>query len=149
MPTIEYIYTDPTISTSAKGDTPYSIYDNDAAFVSESVDVAKYVAKKLGHPIMQLEFNSSSIYACFEEAVTEYGAQVNTYNIRDNMLNLYGSETGSSTNLAQKKVSQATRDYIEKLKKQKLSLINKKPSPLLQKFERKSLEKKRFLVGVY
>ena len=72
MPKSQYIYSDPTISTSAKGDTPYSIYDNDAAFVSESVDVSKYVAKKLGHPVMQLEFNSSSIYACFEEAVSDY-----------------------------------------------------------------------------
>ena len=44
-----------------------------------------------------------NFFTCFEEAVTEYGAQVNTYNIRDNMLNLYGSETGS--NLTQQKIS--------------------------------------------
>ena len=28
------------------------------------------VARKLGHPVMQLEFNSGSMYACFEEAVS-------------------------------------------------------------------------------
>ena len=33
MPKSQYIYSDPTIDTSAKGDTPYSIYDNDAAEV--------------------------------------------------------------------------------------------------------------------
>ena len=41
MPKLDYIYSDPTISTSAKDDTPYGIYDNDTAFISESVDVAK------------------------------------------------------------------------------------------------------------
>ena len=37
MPKSQYIYSDPTISTSAKNDTPYGIYDNDKAFISESV----------------------------------------------------------------------------------------------------------------
>ena len=81
MPKSDYIYSDPTISTSAKGDTPYGLYDNDGVFESESVDVSKYVAKKLGHPIMQLEFNSSSIYACFEEATSDYSQYINQYNV--------------------------------------------------------------------
>ena len=29
MPKSDYIYSDPTLSTSAKGDTPYGIYDNE------------------------------------------------------------------------------------------------------------------------
>jgi len=52
-----------------------------------------------------------NFYACFEEAVTEYGAQVNTYNIRDNMLNLYGAATGS--NLSGQKVSSNFGGLIE------------------------------------
>ena len=57
----QYLYSDPTDPSQLVGDTPYGIYDNDTAFVSESVDMAKYVSRKLGHPLMQLEFNSSSI----------------------------------------------------------------------------------------
>ena len=91
MPKSAYIYSDPTISTSSKGDTPYSIYDNDAAFVSESVDVARYVAKKLGHPVMQLEFNSSSIYACFEEATSDYSQYINNYNVKNWLWDNYGN----------------------------------------------------------
>ena len=30
-------------------------------------------------------FYGSSIYACFEESISEYGAQVNQFNIRDNL----------------------------------------------------------------
>jgi len=91
MPTIEYVYTDPTISTSAKGDTPYRIYDNDKAFISESVDVARYVSRKLGYPIMQLEFNSSSIYACFEEATSDYSQYINNYNVKNWLWDNYGN----------------------------------------------------------
>jgi len=91
MPKSVYIYSDPTISTSAKGDTPYSIYDNDASFVSESVDVAKYVSRKLGHPVMQLEFNSSSIYACFEESISDYSQYINQYNVKNWLWDHYGT----------------------------------------------------------
>jgi len=91
MPKSQYIYSDPTISTSANGDTPYGIYDNDSAFISESIDVAKYVARKLGHPVMQLEFNSSSIYACFEESISDYSQYINQYNMKNWLWDNYGN----------------------------------------------------------
>ena len=77
MGKFQFTYSDPTIATNASGDTPYGIYDSDVSFVSESVDVCKWVAKRLGHPVMQLEFNSSSIYAMFEESVSEYSLHIN------------------------------------------------------------------------
>jgi hypothetical protein len=91
MPKSDYIYSDPTISTSAKGDTPYGIYDNDESFISESVDVSRYVARKLGHPVMQLEFNSSSIYACFEESISDYSQYINNYNVKNWLWDHYGT----------------------------------------------------------
>ena len=51
---------------------------------------------------------SGSFYACYEEAITEYSAQVNQFNIKDNMLSLQGQETGSGatkTNLTHRKVT--------------------------------------------
>ena len=83
MSKFQFTYSDPVITTSAKDDTPYGIYDNDNSFVTESVDVAKWVAKRLGHPVMQLEFNSSSIYAMFEEATSEYSLHINNYNMKN------------------------------------------------------------------
>jgi hypothetical protein len=93
MSKFNYIYSDPTISSFTGDDTPtpYGIYDNDVAFISESVDVAQYVSRKLGHPVMQLEFNSSSIWACLEEAVSEYSQQINHYNTKNWMWEHYGS----------------------------------------------------------
>ena len=94
-----YIYTDPTEASLESGATPYGIYDKDEAFASESINVCKWTAKRLGHPTMQLEFDSSSIYAMFEEAVSEYSTHINNYNIRNWMWNSYASDTKSTASL--------------------------------------------------
>ena len=99
MPKSVYRYTDPTIETSAAGDTPYGLYDDDATFVTESVQVAKFVAKKLGYPVMDIEIPSSSIYACFEEAISEYSSQINQYNIKNWMWDQYGEKNKISESL--------------------------------------------------
>ena len=99
MPKFDFIYTDPTSVNQVTGSTPYGIYDADAQFQSESLQVCKYVSRKLGHPVMQLEFNSGSIYACFEEAISEYSQQINHYNTKNWMWEHYGStarQSGSS-----------------------------------------------------
>ena len=96
MPKFDFIYTDPTLPSAVSNATPYGIYDSDVQFQSESLQVCKYVARKLGHPVMQLEFNSGSIYACFEEAISEYSQQINHYNTRNWMWEHYGATTKQS-----------------------------------------------------
>jgi len=91
MSKFNFLYSDPTGSAQVIGQTPYGIYDNDTTFQSESLQVVKYVARKLGHPVMQLEFSSGSIYACIEEAVSEYSTQLNYYNTKNWMWEHYGS----------------------------------------------------------
>ena len=53
---------------------------------------------------MAVELQSGSFYACFEESVTEYSAQVNQFNIRDNLLHLQGQSTGSSNDFTHKRI---------------------------------------------
>ena len=57
--------------------------------------MCKWTARRLGHPVMQLEFNSGSIYAMFEESVSEYSQHINNYNIKNWMWNSYGADTKS------------------------------------------------------
>jgi len=98
MSKFEFLYTDP--STYTTGQTPHGIYDADSEFQNDSLTVCKYVARKLGHPVMQLEFNSGSMYACFEEAVSEYSQQINHYNTKNWMWEHYGNtstDTGMSS----------------------------------------------------
>lgn len=76
--------------------TPFGFYDTDAAFAADADSVANWCANKLGYPIMSVEMQDINFYACFEEAVTEFGNQVNMYNARDYMLALQGSSTSSN-----------------------------------------------------
>jgi hypothetical protein len=101
----------PGSASFVPGDTPYGLYDTDSIYQSDIENTADWCAKRLGYPLTDIELQDINFFACFEEAVSEYGAQVNTYNIRDNMLNLYGSATGS--NLSQKKVSSNFGGLIE------------------------------------
>ena len=97
MSKFNYIYSDP--SSFSTGETPYGIYDDDSSFQDDIVKVTTWVAKRLGHPVMQLEFNSGSIYATFEEAISEYSTQINNYNMKNWLWEHYGStnrESGST-----------------------------------------------------
>ena len=92
-----FLYEDPTSTLEVTGSTPHGIYDSDSEFQTDSLTTCKYVAQKLGHPVMQLEFNSGSIYACFEEAVSEYSQQINHYNTKNWLWEHYGNtSTGSN-----------------------------------------------------
>ena len=90
----------PGSSSFASGQTPFGIYDSDAQFSGSGVNsvdrFADWSAKRLGYPIMDVEMQSGSFYAVYEESVTEYSAQVNQFNIKDNLFNLTGQSTGSN-----------------------------------------------------
>jgi len=83
MSKFNFLYEEPTSAIQVTGSTPHGIYDKDSEFQTDSLTTCKYVASKLGHPVMQLEFGSGSIYACFEEAVSEYSTQINHYNTKN------------------------------------------------------------------
>ena len=85
-------------STFAPGQTPFSFYDNDSDFQADADKVSKFCAQRLGYPLMDVELQSGSFYACFEEAVTTYGNEVFQYKIRENYLSMEGDTTGSSYN---------------------------------------------------
>ena len=90
MPKSTYTYTDPT--TFSSGETPYGTYDADSTFQTDVVSVTKWVARRLGFPVLQLEIPSSSIYACFEESINEYSSHINNYNIKNWMWEQYGEK---------------------------------------------------------
>ena len=78
-------------SSFLPGQTPFGFYDLDPDFVSDADRVAKFCGQRLGYPLMDVELQSGSFYACFEEAVTTYGNEVFQYKIRENYLSMEGS----------------------------------------------------------
>ena len=68
-----------------RGDTPFGTYDDDPDFAADAPRIAQWCATRLGYPVMNVELIDKNFYACFEEAVSEYSAQVNQWNIRNNL----------------------------------------------------------------
>jgi hypothetical protein len=87
---------------------PYGYYLNEPGVNTGSIGSFEYdcqasaawAAKRLGYPIVDIELIDINFYDCFEEAVNEYGAQVNQFNIRDNLLNLQGMNVMQNPNIS-------------------------------------------------
>ena len=87
---------------------PYGYYLNELGAITGSIGSfeydcytsAKWAAERLGYPIVDIEMIDINFYACFEESVNEYGAQVNQFNIRNNLLNMQGMNISQNPNVS-------------------------------------------------
>ena len=87
---------------------PYGYYLNESnvntgslgSFEFDCYSSAIWAARRLGYPIVDIEMIDIDFYSCFEEAVNEYGAQVNQFNIRNNLLNLQGMNVQQNPNIS-------------------------------------------------
>lgn len=90
------------LSASASAEaTPFGIYDNDVDFKNDAPKTSVWVAKRLGYPIVNIELDNQQIWACFEEATSEYSAQINQFNLRNNLDILRGQPKGRTANFSQ------------------------------------------------
>ncbi len=79
-----------------KNNTPFGYYDNDSEFIKDAQKAAAFIAQRLGvggTGNATTYITELTVYAAMEEAITTYGNMVYQYKIRDNYLNLEGSET--------------------------------------------------------
>jgi hypothetical protein len=97
----------PNRLSPVKGNTPFEYYTNDPEFTTDALSVARFVAQRLGvtgpqYNFATRRFNASAatlnitdltVYAAFEEAVTTYGNMVYQFKVRDNYINIEGSDT--------------------------------------------------------
>jgi len=97
----------PNKLSPVKGNCPLGYYVNDPEFTNDALGAARFVAQRLGVTGPQYNFATKkfkaspatlnitdlTVYAAFEEAVTTYGNLVYQYKIRDNYINIEGSDT--------------------------------------------------------
>ena len=76
--------------------TPFGFYDNDTEFISSADQVATWCAQRLGYPLVDIELQQVNFYSAFEEAISEYGAQVYNATIVYNFGSLIDTITGSA-----------------------------------------------------
>ena len=72
--------------------TPFGLYDSDTDFRSDAPKTSTWVARRFCYPIVNIELDNQQIWACFEESVSEYSAQVNQFNLRNNLDILRGQK---------------------------------------------------------
>ncbi len=101
----------PGSGSAVSGSTPFGFYDEDSDFQTEAPQFATWCARRLGYPLMSVELQDVQFYACFEESISEYSAQVNQFNIVDNLLTLRGQPTGS--NFTHKRVTNTFANTIK------------------------------------
>jgi hypothetical protein len=104
------------ISVNPNGITPFGFYDNDLQFQQEAPDVATFVARRLGYPVVDVELTHKQIYACLEEAITTYSNQVNQFNAREYMLTMQGAST--NLNITQRNIVGSPIPQLVKLSAQ-------------------------------
>jgi hypothetical protein len=97
----EILYYDESVALlPVSGNTPFGYYDADPLFQIEAPKFAKFAARRLGYPIMEIELQDINFYAALEDAVTVYGKELYEYKIRENYMSMEGNSTGSSLNNA-------------------------------------------------
>jgi len=100
----------PGSGSAASGSTPFGFYDLESDFQTDAPKFASWCAKRLGYPITAVELQDTQFYACLEESISEYSAQVNQFNIKDNLLSLKGNSTGS--NLTHKRIKRTMSEQV-------------------------------------
>ncbi len=88
----------PGSATWSTGKTAFGFYDNDVDFQVDAPNIAKWCANRLGYPLVDVELQDINFFTAFEEAVTEYGHQVYTFQIINNLFRIRGNSTGSVLN---------------------------------------------------
>jgi hypothetical protein len=88
----------PGSSSFSPGLTPFGFYDFDFQFQEDADKLVTYCARRLGYPLTDIELQDLNFYAAFEDAITTYGNEIYSFQIRDNLLSLEGAPTNTYVN---------------------------------------------------
>ncbi len=91
--------------------TPFGVFDADVVFQGEADKMITFVKRKMGDDVLSVELTKKMIWGNFEEAALEYGAILNQYQAKSQMLTYLGFTTGSGTEATNK----LPRDSLEYL----------------------------------
>ena len=84
------IWTGNATFNASQNPTAFGFYDSDTEFQTDAPNVAKWCAQRLGYPLVDIELTDVNFFTAFEEAITEYGAQVYQFQVINNIGNLIG-----------------------------------------------------------
>lgn len=75
--------------------TPFGFFDEDSDFQNEANNIHTFVKRKLGDDVLSVELTKLMVWGNLEESILEYGAILNTYQAKSQLLQFMGMPTGS------------------------------------------------------
>lgn len=91
--------------------TPFGIFDTNVDFQSEADHMVTFVKRKLGDDVLSVELTKKMVWGNFEEATLEYGAILNQYQAKSQLLTYLGFTTGSGDE-ATNKMPRESLEYL-------------------------------------
>ena len=91
--------------------TPFGIFDSDIAFQGEADNMITFVKRRMGDDVLSVELTKKMIWSNFEEATLEYGAILNQFQAKSQLLTYLGFNTGSG-NEASNKMPRDSLEYL-------------------------------------
>lgn len=75
--------------------TPFGYYDSSPGFQADADKVVVYVLRRHGNDSLEVELTKKQIWACFEEAVLSFNANIIEYQAKSNLETILGLPSGS------------------------------------------------------
>lgn len=90
---------------------PFGFFNDDPAFQREADALVVFVKRMLGDDVISVTLTKKQIWACFEQAVLEFGFLVNQYQTISQIHNFLGVSTGSLSG-SQNKYPKETLEFL-------------------------------------
>ena len=98
---------------STANPTPFAIFDADSTFQLDADNMVTFVKRRMGDDTLSVELTKKQIWANLEESCLEYGAVLNQYQARSQMLTYLGYTTGSGTE-GSNKLPRESLEYLSR-----------------------------------
>jgi len=79
------------------GPTPFGFFDNETQFQTEADNIVTFIKRKLGDDVLSVELTKKQIWATLEESALEFGAILNQYQAKSQMIQFLGMPITGST----------------------------------------------------
>lgn len=89
-------WTDPTSYTT--GSTAFGTYESQQKFKTDAVKVAKYTARKLGFPAINIQITPFMVFNAFEQSINQYQTTIQQNTIQNHLIDIMGTSTSSNYN---------------------------------------------------
>ena len=111
----DFSYSQSFGTTTVSGSTPYGTFDSDSVFTVDCQKTAKWISRRLGYPIMNVELDDLHLYGAYEEAALKYNSIITSHQAANWFLDYIGERVSSSYDNFTGTISKADLSFIKRI----------------------------------